>query len=530
MPPIRPEKTKGTRTAINVNVKKEVCEYMKANPNINQGNVASFFNEKYQEFNIDRTTISKIWKDREKWLAVLPTSQTSHIFRNRSVQFPELDKAMQIWTAQAAAAGLPLSDSILQLKGIEFAKMLSIEDQLKCTNGWVYRFKLRNGLQKVNFSGEANSAPLETLPEERLRLRTLLAKYDEKDIYNADETGLFFRMEPNQTLSTGKISGRKKNINKSNLPVIYRANSKAWMRSDIFIEWLHYLDNWFRTMDRKILLLIDNAGSHFNSKIFDENNSDLSEDDPNTEGEVVAESSHSAQNRKKSKKKAIKKRPDIKLTNIELAYLPPNTTAHLQPMDAGIIHSFKSKYKREFCMHLIRNKLNVKEAIDYIAEAWNSVSSTTIRNCWIKTGILPSSDYVFDDVDNLQNFEIDGLNDSDDEFDIDCLPEADHLREFFQMFDHEIPTEEHFTDEQIINLLQDEINGDSEDDISDEEIQMISDKEGINALKTFINYFEQQHDTEFNVNDLYIFRKYLRIVKYKEAKSKKQSTLDLYFN
>jgi hypothetical protein len=75
-------------------------------------------------------------------LVVLPTSQTSHNYRNHSVQFPELEKAMQIWTLQATAAGLPLSNSILQLKGIEFAKLLNIEDQLKCTNGWIYRFKL----------------------------------------------------------------------------------------------------------------------------------------------------------------------------------------------------------------------------------------------------------------------------------------------------------------------------------------------------------------------------------------------------
>lgn len=117
---------------------------------------------------------------------------------------------MQLWTSQAIADGVPLTDLILQQKGLEFAKALNIEDRLKCANGWVYRFKLRNGLQRFNFSGEANSAPLETLPEERLRLRALLAKYDEENIYNADETGLFFRMEPNQTLSTGKISGRKK--------------------------------------------------------------------------------------------------------------------------------------------------------------------------------------------------------------------------------------------------------------------------------------------------------------------------------
>jgi hypothetical protein len=89
--------------------------------------------------------------------------------------------------------------------------MLNIrEDQLKFTNGWVWRFKQRNGLQRVNFSGEANSAPLTTLSEERSRLRALLLSYDREDIYNADETGLFFRMEPNQTLSTGAVAGRKK--------------------------------------------------------------------------------------------------------------------------------------------------------------------------------------------------------------------------------------------------------------------------------------------------------------------------------
>jgi len=117
---------------------------------------------------------------------------------------------MQIWTSQAVAAGFPISDLTLQQKGMEFAKSLNIEDQLKCANGWVYRFKLRNGLQKITLSGEANSVPLKTLLEERIKLRSILANYNEEDIYNADETGLFFRMEPNQTLGTKRTSGRKK--------------------------------------------------------------------------------------------------------------------------------------------------------------------------------------------------------------------------------------------------------------------------------------------------------------------------------
>ena len=32
---------------------------------------------------------------------------------------------------------------------------------------------------------------------------------------------------------------------------------------------------------------------------------------------------------------------NLELTNVTIHHLPPNTTAHLQPCDAGIIRSFK---------------------------------------------------------------------------------------------------------------------------------------------------------------------------------------------
>jgi hypothetical protein len=100
-----------------------------------------------------------------------------------------------------------------------------------------------------------------------------------------------------------------KNINMSMLPVTYKSNSKAWMRHDIFENWLKDLDHKFQMEHRKILLLVDNAASHTNPGHIDD---DDHQDQIQTH-----------------------------LKNIKLQYLPPNTTAHLQPCDAGIINNFK---------------------------------------------------------------------------------------------------------------------------------------------------------------------------------------------
>src|SRR3954452_4546425 len=99
------------------------------------------------------------------------------------------------------------------------------------------------------------------------------------------------------------------------------------------------------------------------------------------------------------------------------------------------------------------------------------------------------------------------------------------------MLDHDIPIEEHLIDQQIISLLQNEGNeNENEGDISDEEALVVLEKKGVKTLKTFINYFEQQNDPDFNIDDLWIFRKYLRIIKIREFNSKNQTTLDIFFN
>jgi len=101
------------------------------------------------------------------------------------------------------------------------------------------------------------------------------------------------------------------------------------MRADIWENWLRYLDVGFCIQNRKVLLLVDNAPFHIINMAFLHNNSD---------DETVDNTNIDS----------------FKLTNITVRYLPPNTTAHIQPMDAGIIKSFKSKYKHLFCKHILR--------------------------------------------------------------------------------------------------------------------------------------------------------------------------------
>jgi len=63
-------------------------------------------------------------------------------------------------------------------------------------------------------------------------------------------------------------------VNLDHLPVHYRGNPKIWMNSRLFGEILLDMDRHFRAQNKKILLLIDNAPSHFdpNYRLQDDDN------------------------------------------------------------------------------------------------------------------------------------------------------------------------------------------------------------------------------------------------------------------
>ncbi|EIC06936.1 CENP-B protein, partial [Microbacterium laevaniformans OR221] len=145
-------------------------------------------------------------------------------------------------------------------------------DKLEPTfsEGWLSRFKKRHSIKHYTRHGEASSITVD-VEEEMKALRTIAGEYDEEDIYNMDETGLFWKLSPSQGLSSGPRPGVKKdktritvvfcsnssgtdrykpwfignartpralrNINISTMGGVWRWNKKAWMTSIIMEDW-----------------------------------------------------------------------------------------------------------------------------------------------------------------------------------------------------------------------------------------------------------------------------------------------------
>ena len=105
-----------------------------------------------------------------------------------------------------------ISDAMLVEKGKEIAKKLGISGEDLCfSSGWLEKIKNRHGIRSYRTYGEAGPINEVTLNIEIVKLQKEIELYDPNDVYSFDETGLFFRMEPDRTLASRRISGRKKN-------------------------------------------------------------------------------------------------------------------------------------------------------------------------------------------------------------------------------------------------------------------------------------------------------------------------------
>ena len=71
----------------------------------------------------------------------------------------------------------------------------------KASNGWLERFKGRHNISSAVISGEKGCVDGIVVDDWKERLPELISGYKPDDIYNMDETGLFYRAVPDRTLA-----------------------------------------------------------------------------------------------------------------------------------------------------------------------------------------------------------------------------------------------------------------------------------------------------------------------------------------
>jgi hypothetical protein len=271
------------------------------------------------------------------------------------------------------------------------------------------------------------------------------------------------------------------------------------MQVSIWNDYLKKLNKKMRDENRNILLLVDNAPTH-----------------------TLTE--------------------EVTLTNVIIHYLPPNTTTHLQPCDAGIIHSFKAHYKKLFLEKKINNfdveqtglepdLINIYHAIKMVARAWDVVTPIIISNCWKKTGILPEENLFYStETEQASNLINQILQEEENAIQnlINNLPINSPLTaaEFISIDDAEINVEM-ASDEQIILSLAP----------TEEEIEKtipipphIPIKDAVTAFETVHKFLQQDNDgLEFDHNELKVFRALKKKVNLYNYKSLNQEKITSYF-
>ncbi|KAG7172208.1 Jerky protein-like 29 [Homarus americanus] len=250
------------------------------------------------------------------------------------------------------------------------------------SSGWLHRFKKRNNITNINIGGEEASA-------DRVGVRDFppfLRELQKERITVLFTTNASGTCKPKlSVIHTARKPHAYKNVDMSKINVHWLTARKAWMFSALSLSWF---DDFFipdvkkfceqKNVSFKILLLLDNAPGH-SPLLMDHH------------------------------------------PNVKVVFLPPNTTSLIKPMDQELICNVKAAYSakkfkllndctntkdelrklgdtdsesksdedkeqevvtQEVFAKQFWKKFNVKQAADFLVEAWDQLSIATICHAW----------------------------------------------------------------------------------------------------------------------------------------------------
>ena len=484
---------KRKRNAINLETKLKVIEDVRAK--MIYDDIAS----KYSISN--KCTISKIWNDREKLLEKAKNvgiGSVKTIKKIKNGKYDSLDKAVCDWIDQCEANNVPLTQEVIQEKAKTLHEKLGLEGNFVASNGWLQKMAKRFDVKKVTMHGEKKDANQIEFDKWLPEAQKIIRKYKLKDVYNVDETGLFYRLLPNKTYVVkqkntsyhgGKMDktritvavcvnadgsdkrkllviGRYKEPRAikgiKSLPVNYRNNTSSWMTSALFEEYLRDLNRNMKAQNRKILLITGNFSGH--------------------------------------RKKKSDGGGDFKFSNIELLFLPANTTSIGQPVDLGIIKNMKNLYRnlviKRMLRHLDENQngnvtIDILTAMELINKALSQIKPETIKNCFLRSKLIDGNEVELnDDIHDTLVANWNSLTERNN--DISCT-----MKEYLEV-DEVMQTNEVDTDDRLVEKYRSDVVVDNETSDSEDEATVdkktVAITEALDSLNKVRHYFYSRND------------------------------------
>ncbi|XP_005333826.2 jerky protein [Ictidomys tridecemlineatus] len=354
-----------------------------------------------EEYGVGTTTIYDLKKQKDKLLKFYSDSDNQELMKNRKTlhraKNEDLDRVLIEWIRQQRSKDMPLTGLLVMKQARIYHEELNIESECEYSEGWLQKFKKRHGIKYLKMCSEKASADHETAENYIDEFAKIISdgNLSPEQIYNADETALYWCYVPRKTLimadekvptdfkdakqrltvlgcanAAGTHKIKLAVIGKSlppkclkgtgSLPVHYYANKKASVTREIFSDWFNkhfvpaaraYCKEAGLEDNCKILLFLDNCSAH-------------------PPPELLVKS------------------------NVFSIFLPLNVTSVIQPCDQGILRSMKSKYKHFFLNRMLASvnrglkiqdflkEFSLKDAIYAIANAWNDVDKSTLTNAW----------------------------------------------------------------------------------------------------------------------------------------------------
>jgi len=111
-----------------------------------------------------------------------------------------IDDEVLLWFSKLRERNLPVSGPMIQEKSKEVAEKHGFT-KFQGSNGWLEKFRRSHNIAHKAVCGEAASVDKDMVEQWKAKIAGIIAKYDARNIFNADEKGLFYRVLPSKTMA-----------------------------------------------------------------------------------------------------------------------------------------------------------------------------------------------------------------------------------------------------------------------------------------------------------------------------------------